>query len=127
MFRLIMRSLRKKDVALLVLMIAMIVVQVGLELKMPDYMSKITVLVQSKDGTMNEILRNGGLMLACAFGSMLVACVVKYITSVISASFLQHTSKKIFDKTGVTEYICPQQTNKLSGTFTDLLVAFGVA
>ncbi len=36
-------------------------------------------------------------------------------------------SKKIFDKTGVTEYICPQQTNKLSGTFTDLLVAFGVA
>lgn len=99
MFRLIMRSLRKKDVALLVLMIAMIVVQVGLELKMPDYMSKITVLVQSKDGTMNEILRNGGLMLACAFGSMLAACVVKYITSVISASFLQHTSKKIFDKT----------------------------
>ena len=46
MFRLIMRSLRKKDVALLVLMIAMTVVQVGLELKMPDYMSKITVLVQ---------------------------------------------------------------------------------
>lgn len=36
-------------------------------------------------------------------------------------------SKKLFDKTGVTEYICPQQTNKLSGTFTDLLVAFGVA
>ncbi len=35
--------------------------------------------------------------------------------------------KKIFDKYNVSDYICPVQTSRLSGTFTDLLVAFGVA
>lgn len=35
--------------------------------------------------------------------------------------------KKVFDKTNVTEYISTTQTERLSGTFTDLLVAFGIA
>lgn len=35
--------------------------------------------------------------------------------------------KKIFDKTGVSDYICPNTTQRLSSFFTDLLVAFGVA
>ena len=34
----------------------LIVFQVYLELKMPDFMSKVTVLVQKKDSDMNEIL-----------------------------------------------------------------------
>lgn len=35
--------------------------------------------------------------------------------------------KKIFDKTGVSDYICPNTTQRLSSFFTDMLVAFGVA
>lgn len=35
--------------------------------------------------------------------------------------------KKVFDKTGVSDYICPNTTQRLSSFFTDLLVAFGVA
>ncbi len=47
---------------------------------------------------------------------------------VFSASFIVGlVFKKIFDSTGVSEYICPRQTSRLSSTFTDLLVACGVA
>lgn len=47
---------------------------------------------------------------------------------VFSASFLIGLIfKKIFDATNVTNYICPRQINRLSGTFTDFLVACGVA
>ena len=35
--------------------------------------------------------------------------------------------KKISDRFNITDYICPNQISRLSGTFTDLLVAFGVA
>lgn len=35
--------------------------------------------------------------------------------------------KKLFDRVNVTEFISTTQTERLSGTFTDLLVAFGVA
>ncbi len=47
---------------------------------------------------------------------------------VFSASFIVGLIfKKIFDARGVSDYICPRQTSRLSGTFTDLLVACGVA
>lgn len=36
-------------------------------------------------------------------------------------------AKRIFDKTKVSKYICPQTVGHISGTFTDLLVAFGIA
>lgn len=35
--------------------------------------------------------------------------------------------KKVFDATNVTEYICPQTTQRLGSMFTDILVACGVA
>lgn len=34
--------------------------------------------------------------------------------------------KKIFDKTKVSNYICPQTVGHISGVFTDFLVAFGI-
>jgi len=47
---------------------------------------------------------------------------------VFSASFIVGLLfKKAFDSTGVSNYICPRQTSRLSSTFTDLLVACGVA
>lgn len=35
--------------------------------------------------------------------------------------------KRIFDHTRVSDYVCPQTVGHISGTFTDLLVAFGIA
>jgi ESS family glutamate:Na+ symporter len=35
--------------------------------------------------------------------------------------------KKVFDRTLVTEYICPKTVNHISGALTDFLVAFGIA
>lgn len=35
--------------------------------------------------------------------------------------------KKVFDRTGVTNYICPKTVNHISGALTDYLVAFGIA
>ena len=47
---------------------------------------------------------------------------------VFSAAFIIGLiMKKIFDATKVSGYICPKTTNRLGSTFTDLLVAFGIA
>lgn len=35
--------------------------------------------------------------------------------------------KKVFDRTGVTNYICSKTVNHISGALTDYLVAFGIA
>ena len=94
----LLKNFNKKDWLFVILSLIFTVVQVWLELKMPDYMSKITVLVQTDGSKMSEILKNGGFMLICAFGSLLATVVVGYITANLSATFSLKTRKEIFDK-----------------------------
>ena len=65
---------------------------------MPDYMSKITVLVQTEGSQMSEIVQNGAYMLACALGSLLSSIIVGYFISKIAATFSMNTRKKLFTK-----------------------------
>ena len=95
MFKLL-KNISKKQWLFIIISFALIVSQVWLELKMPDYMSEITILVQSEDSEMKDILINGGYMLACAFGSLLSSIIVGYLISNISATFSMKVRKKIF-------------------------------
>lgn len=94
----LLKNLGKKEWILAIICLILIIGQVWLELKMPDYMSEITVLVQTEGSEMAEILKNGGYMLACAFGSLISAVIVGYIVSGISASFSMKVRKKLFNK-----------------------------
>ena len=64
----ILKYLTKKDWLLVLYSFAFVIVQVYLDLKLPDYMSEITMLVQTSNSEMGEILRAGGYMLSCALG-----------------------------------------------------------
>ena len=95
MFKLF-KNFSKKDIFCIILCILFIVVQVWLDLKLPDYMSEITVLVQSEDSTLNDILIQGLYMLGCAFGSLISAVIVGYFSSMIAADFSLDLRKQIF-------------------------------
>lgn len=97
MFKLF-RSFRLRDVLLILLAIVLICAQVWLDLKIPDFMSEITRLVQTPGSEIAEILKNGALMLACAFGSLISAVIVGYLAANISASFSKVIRKKVFKK-----------------------------
>ena len=97
MFKLL-KQMRKKDWLLVLVCIAFIVFQVWLDLKLPDYMSEITTLVQTEGSKMADILLNGGYMLLCAFGSLLAAVVTGYFVAKIAANFSRDLRKRIFDK-----------------------------
>ena len=97
MFKLL-KKLKKKDWLLILLSTALIVFQVWLDLKLPDYMSQITQLVQTEGNQVSEILVEGSKMLLCALGSLASAVVVGYIASYIAASFSKTLRKDIFEK-----------------------------
>jgi len=99
MFKLL-NNLKKKEIIFLLISFTFIVLQVWLDLKLPDYMSEITILVQTEGSKMSEILTQGSYMLLCAFGSLLAAVVVGYCASFVGASFTRNLRKKIFDKVG---------------------------
>lgn len=89
---------KKKDWCIAILCFSLIVVSVWLELKMPDYMSSITKLVQTNDSQMIEIIKNGMFMLLCALGSMACTIAVGYFVSLLSSVFSMETRKRLFNK-----------------------------
>ena len=94
----IFKNFNKKDVFMILCCVLLIVFQVYLDLKLPDYMSKITILIQSGTDSIKNILIQGLHMILCAFGSFLSACAVGFFVSNVGASFSRNTRKRIFEK-----------------------------
>lgn len=95
MFKLL-KNFKKIDFLYLLIITALIFFQVYLDLKLPDYMSSITVLVNTEGSKMSDILSEGGKMLLCAGGSLLSAIVVSYFTSLVSARYSRNLREKLF-------------------------------
>ena len=110
MFKLF-KNFNKKDYGLILTCLILIVFQVWLDLKLPDYMSEITKLVQTEGSKMGDILLNGGYMLLCAFGSLILAFVTGFLVSKVSSNFSKNIRKKLFDK---VETLAIQDVRKFS-------------
>ncbi len=97
MFKLLKR-LSKKDLVLIIISFAFIFFQVWVDLKLPDYMSEITVLIQTEGSSMSDILVQGGYMMLCALGSLISAFIVGYFASFVAANFSKNIRRSIFKK-----------------------------
>lgn len=97
MFKLL-KNFTKKDWFMVFICFILIVSQSFLELKMPDYMSAITRLVQTEGSQMRDILINGGYMLMCAAASLLISIIVGVIIAGIAATFSKITRRELFKK-----------------------------
>lgn len=94
----LLKKLRKKDLLMIAICFILIIFQVWLDLRLPDYMSQITQLVQTTGNKIGDILSTGSKMLLCALGSLISAVIVGFIVSYIAASFSKTIRKDIFEK-----------------------------
>lgn len=94
----LLKNFTIKEWILTLFILILVVFQVWLDLKLPDYMSEITQLVQTEGSQMSEILKNGVYMLACAFGSLIAAVITGYITANVSSNFSMSLRNKLFEK-----------------------------
>lgn len=92
------KNFGKKEWLYVTISVLLIIVQVWLELKMPDYMAAITQLVKTEGSAISEILKNGGFMLLCALGSLCSAIFVGYFIANLASSFSTKLRKRIFSK-----------------------------
>ena len=92
------KYLKVKDWLILLVCVGLIVAQVGLELKMPDYTKELTTIVQSGTDVMDGVWKNGGLMLACAGGSLLMAIICSILISNVASSFSRNLREQLFNK-----------------------------
>ncbi len=96
--RKLIKNFTKKEFGVMLIVLLLVIAQVFLELKMPDYMSEVTKLVQTEGSKMHDIIINGCYMLACAFGSLVSAVIVGYLVANLSSTFSMKIRKQIFKK-----------------------------
>ncbi len=94
----LLKNLRKREIIYALICITLVASHVWLELKIPDYMSGITRLVQTEGSKMSEILYQGGMMILCAFISLVCNIVTGFFSARVASGFSATLRKKIFEK-----------------------------
>ncbi len=94
----LLKYLKAKDWGLIFLIFLFIVTQVFLDLKIPDYMSEITVKVQTPGSETQDIILTGGYMVLCALGSLASAVIVSFFSTRLAASFAKNLREKLFNQ-----------------------------
>lgn len=98
MFKLIFQNTKKREWLSVLAVVIFIVGQVFLDLKLPDYMQEITVMINGGTATTSAVLKSGGFMLLCAVSSALLSVCVGYIVARLSATVSARIRSKVFNK-----------------------------
>ncbi len=98
----LMKNLKIIDYLFILVVIGLVVLQVYLDLKLPDFtggiMTELGKIKYGIDVDLAVIWANGGLMLACAFGSLGSAILVRFCTAAISARLAYNVREKVYNK-----------------------------
>lgn len=98
----IFRNLKKRDIIFILICLVLVFCQVWLELKMPDYTQKLTQAVSAGSMEKSDVWHNGGMMILCAFGSMVASIVCGFFAAQVAANFSKTLREKLFDR--VTDF-----------------------
>ena len=130
----IFRLLRTKEWCFVILSVLFIVAQVWLDLRLPEYMTEITELVQTEGSAMADIYSAGGKMLLCALGSLVTSVIVGFFATQVAANLSRRLRREIFEKVESfsmeeisnfsTDSLITRSTNDI--TQIEMIVAMGL-
>ena len=107
----IFKYLKAREWLMCAVSLIFIVAQVWLDLKIPEFMERVTTLTQTPGSAMSDIWRLGCFMLLCALGSIATAIIVGYFAAQISASYSQRLRSLLFNK---VESFSMEEINRFS-------------
>ena len=119
----ILKNLSKKDYFIILASTILIVLQVYLDLKVPEYMSTITKLIESSNAKIFSIIKEGIGMLLCTFLSLISMILVGYLTSYLSSDFSYNIRKMVFEKVsnfGISEIKIFKTSSLITRTTNDV-------
>lgn len=94
----ILKNLKPRDILYTIICAGLVVIQVWLDLTMPDYTQKLTSAVAASSISMGDVWKNGGMMLLCALGSMAASMACCFFAAQIAANFAKTLRLKLFDR-----------------------------
>lgn len=130
----ILKRTSKKERGIAAISMVFIIVQVWLELKIPDYMSEITTLLQTEGTTTQEIIHPGIWMIGLSLLSFLASIVVGFFAAKIAASLSTRLRDQIYSKimhfsqSEIQQFSIPSLITRTTNDLTQiqLVVAMGL-
>ena len=130
----LLKQMKLKEVILAIICAVLVLGQIYFDLKLPDYMSNLTVLIQTPGSTTSEVWRVGGEMLLCALASMALCVVCGYLAAKVAAGFSYTLREKIFgtvsgfDQQEMLDFSIPSLITRTTNDVTQIqmLIAMGL-
>ena len=94
----LLRRMRRRERLTAAACALLILGQIYFDLALPDYMSSLTVLIESPESTMADILRTGAEMLGCTLASAALCIICGYLTAKTAAGFSYTLRQEVFHK-----------------------------
>jgi ATP-binding cassette subfamily B protein len=94
----ILKNFTRKDLALALFAVVFVVISVWMELTIPEYMSEITLLVQTPGSQLSDILIAGGKMLLYALGSLVATVIISVCAAKLAMGLGTTLRSRLFHK-----------------------------
>ena len=129
----LLRKMRGREWGMAILCAALILGQIYFDLSLPDYMSSLTVLINTPGSTLSDILNTGLEMLGCTLASAALAVVCGYLTARVAAGCGYSIREEVFHKIAdfgqqeMMAFSVPSLINRTTNDITQIqmLVAMG--
>lgn len=94
----ILKRMRAKEWLMAGLCAVMVLGQIYFDLRLPDYMSDLTVLIETPGSTISEIINTGLEMLACTVASAVLSIICGFLSAQVAAGFSYTLREGVFNK-----------------------------
>ena len=130
----LLKQMKAKQWIMALLCVALILGQIYFDLRLPDYMSDLTVQIKTPGSTVSDVLHTGLEMLACTLISAVMAILCGYLNAQVAAGFSYHIRESVFQKVAdfgqkeMLEFSVPSLINRTTNDITQIqmFVAMGM-
>lgn len=124
--------LRRNDIIMALLCSLLVLGQIYFDLELPDYMSDLTVLIETPGSTMGDILHTGLEMLGCTLASAVLCVICGYLTAKVAAGFALTIRERVFNKIAdfgqheMMSFSVPSLINRTTNDITQVQVVIAM-
>lgn len=126
--------LRRNDILMALLCSLLVLGQIYFDLELPDYMSDLTVLIETPGSTMGDILHTGLEMLGCTLASAVLCVICGYLAAKVAAGFALTIRERVFNKIAdfgqheMMSFSVPSLINRTTNDITQvqMVIAMGL-
>ena len=130
----LIKRLRRSDMLMALMCSVLVLGQIYFDLRLPDYMSDLTVLIETPGSTMGDILHTGVEMLGCTLASAVLCVICGYLTAKVAAGFALTTREAVFNKIAdfsqqeMMSFSVPSLINRTTNDITQvqMVIAMGL-